>query len=152
MRRFKIEPELRDRIKAVAAAEERPPGHWMAIALDMMSRRGVPGLPAGQALTDGDLMTVGVQIDDDTADRIKAAAAADRRLCRPGAGGRCAGPRPRPKPRRQARPDMFEIDHVVPQSKGGASTLDNLQLLCSPCNKSKGNKTMAEWEAEKSAA
>lgn len=49
-------------------------------------------------------------------------------------------------------PRMFEIDHVVPQSKGGASTLDNLQLLCSPCNKSKGNKTMAEWEAEKSAA
>ena len=79
MRRFKIEPELRDRIKAVAAAEERPTGHWMAIALDMMSRRGVPGLPAGQALTDGDLVTVGVQIDDDTADRIKAAAADDRR-------------------------------------------------------------------------
>jgi 5-methylcytosine-specific restriction endonuclease McrA len=32
------------------------------------------------------------------------------------------------------------IDHVVPESKGGALTLDNLQTLCKPCNSRKGNR------------
>lgn len=31
-----------------------------------------------------------------------------------------------------------EIDHVVPVKKGGASNFTNLQLLCRPCNRSKG--------------
>ncbi len=28
----------------------------------------------------------------------------------------------------------LEIDHIVPQSMGGPSTLENLRLLCRPCN------------------
>lgn len=32
-----------------------------------------------------------------------------------------------------------EFDHVVPKSKGGPDVLENLQLLCSDCNKLKGN-------------
>ena len=36
---------------------------------------------------------------------------------------------------------LLEIDHVVPLSKGGKSTEDNLQVLCWRCNRSKGAKT-----------
>lgn len=34
----------------------------------------------------------------------------------------------------------FEADHVMPHSKKGGSTLDNAQLLCTKCNRSKSNK------------
>lgn len=36
--------------------------------------------------------------------------------------------------------DDLEIDHIKPISKGGKSTYENLQTLCSRCNKEKGNK------------
>ena len=32
----------------------------------------------------------------------------------------------------------FEVDHVVPISKGGSDGPENLQILCSRCNKLKG--------------
>jgi len=35
---------------------------------------------------------------------------------------------------------LLEIDHVVPLSKGGVTTEDNLQTLCWRCNRSKGAK------------
>ena len=36
----------------------------------------------------------------------------------------------------------FEVDHVIPQSRGGTDHIDNLQLLCNSCNRIKGNRTM----------
>lgn len=36
---------------------------------------------------------------------------------------------------------LLEIDHIVPVSKGGLTTEDNLQTLCWRCNRSKGAKT-----------
>lgn len=33
----------------------------------------------------------------------------------------------------------FECGHIVPYSKGGPTTLDNLRPICSMCNKSMGN-------------
>jgi hypothetical protein len=36
----------------------------------------------------------------------------------------------------------LRADHVVPESKGGEATLDNLQALCEPCNTWKGVKTI----------
>lgn len=36
--------------------------------------------------------------------------------------------------------DGYHLDHVIPQSRGGPSTLANLQLLCAPCNISKSNR------------
>ena len=39
--------------------------------------------------------------------------------------------------------DIFEIDHIIPRSKGGPDIDDNLQLLCPPCNKKKGKRSMS---------
>lgn len=36
---------------------------------------------------------------------------------------------------------LLEVDHILPVSKGGLSTEDNLQTLCWKCNRSKSNKT-----------
>jgi len=44
---------------------------------------------------------------------------------------------------------ILEVDHILPRSKGGTDHLDNLQLLCSYCNRSKGGRTMAQWKAAK---
>ncbi len=35
---------------------------------------------------------------------------------------------------------LFEVDHVIPRSRGGTDHLDNLQLLCSHCNRLKGDR------------
>ena len=42
---------------------------------------------------------------------------------------------------------IMEVDHMLPRSQGGTDHPDNLQLLCSACNRSKGGRTMAEWRA-----
>ncbi len=38
----------------------------------------------------------------------------------------------------------FTIDHVIPKSKGGADTWENLVAACLPCNNKKGNRTPEE--------
>lgn len=37
------------------------------------------------------------------------------------------------------------VDHVVPKSKGGKDELDNLIILCKPCNNLKGDGTWEEY-------
>lgn len=36
--------------------------------------------------------------------------------------------------------ENLQFDHVIPVSKGGATTTLNLQLLCQPCNGAKSNR------------
>ena len=36
--------------------------------------------------------------------------------------------------------DKLEKDHILPWSRGGKTRIENLQLLCKPCNSSKGNR------------
>lgn len=38
-----------------------------------------------------------------------------------------------------------QIDHVVPISRGGSNSADNLVICCGICNASKHNKTLDEW-------
>lgn len=38
---------------------------------------------------------------------------------------------------------LLEIDHIIPVSKGGLTTEDNLQTLCWRCNRSKGAKVIS---------
>ena len=42
---------------------------------------------------------------------------------------------------------VMDVDHMLPRRQGGTDHPDNLQLLCSGCNRSKGGRTMAEWRA-----
>lgn len=44
--------------------------------------------------------------------------------------------------------ENLEIDHVMPVALGGSSDPFNLQLLCLPCNRSKGMKHPDDWRRE----
>ena len=43
---------------------------------------------------------------------------------------------------------IFDVDHVVPKSRGGTDHIENLQLLCSSCNRIKGDRPMAYLMAQ----
>jgi len=34
----------------------------------------------------------------------------------------------------------LHYDHIVPFSRNGTDTVNNIQLLCEPCNLAKGNR------------
>ncbi len=42
--------------------------------------------------------------------------------------------------KKEFRLDEMEADHIIPWSKGGKTELNNGQMLCRQCNRSKGNK------------
>lgn len=46
--------------------------------------------------------------------------------------------------------ENIEVDHVVPLSRGGLHSSDNLVPACRPCNRSKGARTLDEWSGRDS--
>lgn len=40
-------------------------------------------------------------------------------------------------------PEIFEVEHVIPTSRGGKTTLANLALACPACNRYKANRVEA---------
>jgi len=47
-----------------------------------------------------------------------------------------------------AKGEGVEVDHIIPESRGGNSYLSNLVLCHTRCNRGKGNKTPMEWLGE----
>jgi hypothetical protein len=45
---------------------------------------------------------------------------------------------------KKVKSDDWEIDHVLPKSRGGKSSFDNVVLCCTKCNRKKANRTPSE--------
>jgi 5-methylcytosine-specific restriction endonuclease McrA len=45
--------------------------------------------------------------------------------------------------------DDIAIDHIIPLSRGGSNTKENIRPLCRACNVSKSNKMPDEWNGRK---
>ena len=46
------------------------------------------------------------------------------------------------------RGGRLECDHIVPVSRGGSNDLSNFATACFSCNRSKRDKTLAEWRPD----
>jgi hypothetical protein len=44
------------------------------------------------------------------------------------------------------KPEQMCADHVIPLSRGGSNEMDNLVACCLPCNSSKSDRLLSEWE------
>lgn len=49
------------------------------------------------------------------------------------------------------RPTSKTLDHVIPLSRGGTHSADNVIVCCASCNTSKGARTLEEWKPTRDA-
>lgn len=49
------------------------------------------------------------------------------------------------KPEGRAKADKLDRDHLIPCSKGGKTTRDNVIPACRKCNRGRGNADFEEW-------
>lgn len=47
--------------------------------------------------------------------------------------------------KRPKKGKQWHVEHVIPLSRGGSNTIDNIVASCPTCNLSKGNKLPHEW-------
>ena len=50
-----------------------------------------------------------------------------------------------------AKAERYELDHIVPRSRGGANRVSNLVVSCHDCNVEKGNSSVEEFMVGRSA-
>jgi len=48
--------------------------------------------------------------------------------------------------------DQLNLDHLIPKSKGGSNSLENLRLTCYHCNNSRGNSLFPPPQKHKSSS
>lgn len=41
--------------------------------------------------------------------------------------------------------DNFDVDHILPKSKGGTDRVENLQIMCRSCNRKKSDKESIDY-------
>lgn len=61
------------------------------------------------------------------------------------AGGRCAYCKCKLSVKSKGHRKRLTVDHVIPKSKGGTNSPDNLVAACKECNNAKGNKMPEEF-------
>ena len=50
-----------------------------------------------------------------------------------------------------AKAERYELDHIVPRSRGGANRVSNLVVSCHDCNVEKDNLSVEEFLADRPA-